>query len=64
MTVKREDLLSAPEGAFLLCDMCGGQYSANAADYWMVEDEHIFECCDGLSLVLATTRTTLTIVKE
>lgn len=64
MSVRRKDLLDAPEGAFLLCDMCGGQWSANAADYWDLSFDHVFECCDGISMILATVKKTLTIIKE
>lgn len=64
MSVQCKDLLDAPKDAFLFCDMCGGHYSANAADYWDVKEDHIFECCDGLYMLLATSRTTLTIIKE
>lgn len=30
----------------LVCDCCGAEYSANAGDYFMENDEHVFTCCD------------------
>jgi hypothetical protein len=31
--------------AFLLCRTCGGEYSANAGDYFMLPDNHVMQCC-------------------
>lgn len=38
---------------FLKCFVCGGEYSANKADYFMAYNpEHVFTCCDeNMSLV-------------
>jgi hypothetical protein len=40
----------------LHCDECGGDYSANRGDYWMLNDEHVFTCCGvPMRLVLRIT---------
>jgi len=29
----------------LYCSECGGEYSANAGDYFMASPTHVFTCC-------------------
>lgn len=31
--------------SILLCRVCGGEYSANAGDYWNTKPQHILKCC-------------------
>lgn len=33
-------------GRFLLCRICGGEYSAHKGDYWNHPQEYVFKCCD------------------
>lgn len=30
---------------FLYCECCGAERSANAGDYFMLPDSHVFLCC-------------------
>lgn len=40
----------------LYCPICGGEYSANAGDYFMAPKTHVFRCC-GEPMRLITKRT-------
>lgn len=45
----REEELMLPDTgdpALLFCDHCGGENSANPADYWDGKDSLVFMCCD------------------
>ena len=44
---------------FLLCKVCGAQYSANKADYWNAPVGHVFKCC-GKPMAHVTERTVYT----
>ena len=41
---------------FLLCRVCGGEYSADAGDYFAAEPETVLRCCRK-PMVLATKQT-------
>ncbi len=34
------------KGMNLYCTICTNTYSANASDYWNLNDGHIFKCCN------------------
>ena len=40
----------------LYCPFCGGEYSANAGDYWNLPNSHVFTCC-GQPVALVVRRT-------
>lgn len=46
---------------FLFCRKCGGECSANAGDYFMVPDSHVFTCCKT-PMQLATKREVYTLL--
>ena len=49
---------------FLLCTGdCGGQFSANEADYFWMRDDDVFKCCNE-PMVLAKEVRTVEILKE
>jgi hypothetical protein len=39
------DLLGMTISPFLYCEICGGQYSANAGDYWDRPKDQVMACC-------------------
>ena len=40
---------------FLYCHCCGGEYSANAGDYFMASGDTVLKCCDE-PMILAVKR--------
>ena len=41
---------------FFYCPKCRGEYSANAADYFMTPDSHVFKCCNVNSALVTEQR--------
>lgn len=56
MSVKVKQLPErAPNGVSLMCDSCGGMYSADKGDYFLHSPEYVFTCCDeAMDLVCKT----------
>jgi hypothetical protein len=52
-----KDQILSDDRAMMYCTKCGGEYSANAGDYFMVSDpEYRFKCCGRtMELVIKTT---------
>lgn len=42
--LKDQTLISGTE--FLYCEICGSEYSANKADYFLMEPGETFTCCN------------------
>ena len=41
----RDQIGSPGPRPFLYCPKCQSRYSANAGDYFMAPDSHVFKCC-------------------
>ena len=53
----KDQTFNSRNNTILLCGECGGEYSANAADYsWQLKPEHVLKCC-GEPLVQVIKRT-------
>ena len=48
--------------SFLFCRKCGGEYSANAGDYFMARPDTVMKCC-RTNMVLMTKREVYTEVE-
>ena len=55
-----KDQILTDDNTIMYCPSCGGEYSANAGDYFMIGDDHKFKCC-GEVMILATKQT---VIKE
>lgn len=54
--MKVSNLKDTP-GTLLLCQYCGGEYSANPADYFQHKGDDILTCCE-MPLILVRKTTT------
>lgn len=62
--IRVRDLPEKPEGRFLFCPECMGEYSAYRGDYFMRDPDVPFTCCDGTPLVIASKATTISVVRS
>jgi len=49
MSVKVGDLkdqLGTQDHSILLCECCGGEYSANSGDYFLLPKSQVLTCCE------------------
>lgn len=37
---------------YLYCNYCHSEYSADASDYFMTANDHVFRCCKGANVML------------
>lgn len=59
--LRKRDLPEQIKGEFMLCQKCGGEYSADARDYWHLAPDTPMRCC-GVSMRLVKRETRYLVV--
>lgn len=52
MRAIKKNLKTNPRGQVMYCKACGNRNSADAGDYWYVEDDYEFRCSCGEPMIL------------
>lgn len=42
----KDSILNKDWRAIMYCYICGSEYSADSGDYYNIDDEYVFRCCE------------------